>query len=189
MWRKASRYDSSLGSPSTWVMTITHRRAVDRVRSAQTAADREMQVARRETDRPFDDVSEQAAVRFEQWQVRQCLSTLMDSLALLNPTRSPASARLSSRSLRHPANCRPTARSSAVARKSLGIFGPAVLRLGGLVCRTRTLVRGGDVQSRLERVFSPLQKVDEAEREHRVLDLARLADVRHWAVLKRTSLR
>jgi len=76
VWRKASRYDSSLGSPSTWVMTIAHRRAVDRVRSAQTAADREVQVARREADRPFDDVSEQAAVRFEQRQVRRCLSTL-----------------------------------------------------------------------------------------------------------------
>jgi len=76
VWRKASRYDSSLGSPSTWVMTIAHRRAVDRVRSAQTAADREVQVARREADRPFDEVSEQAAVRFEQRQVRRCLSFL-----------------------------------------------------------------------------------------------------------------
>ncbi|HEX8869894.1 MAG TPA: ECF RNA polymerase sigma factor SigK [Lentzea sp.] len=76
VWRKASRYDSSLGGPSTWIMTITHRRAVDRVRSAQTAADREVQAAQREADRPFDDVSEQAATRFEQRQVRRCMTAL-----------------------------------------------------------------------------------------------------------------
>jgi len=46
--------------------------------------------------------------------------SIMDSLALLKPTRRSASVRLSSRSLRHPANCRPMARSSAVARKSFG---------------------------------------------------------------------
>ncbi|MEV6237465.1 ECF RNA polymerase sigma factor SigK [Lentzea sp. NPDC051838] len=76
VWRKASRYDPSLGSPTTWIMTITHRRAVDRVRSAQTTADREVQAAQREVARPFDEVSESADTRFEQRQVRRCLSTL-----------------------------------------------------------------------------------------------------------------
>ncbi|MFI6094346.1 ECF RNA polymerase sigma factor SigK [Lentzea sp. NPDC051213] len=76
VWRKASRYDASLGSTSAWIMTIAHRRAVDRVRSAQAAAGREDQAARREVATPFDEVSEQAAIRFEQRQVRRCLSTL-----------------------------------------------------------------------------------------------------------------
>ena len=29
VWRKAARYDSTLGKAKTWVMTIAHRRAVD----------------------------------------------------------------------------------------------------------------------------------------------------------------
>src|SRR5215510_13248953 len=33
VWRTASRFDPSRGSATTWVMTIAHRRAVDRVRS------------------------------------------------------------------------------------------------------------------------------------------------------------
>jgi RNA polymerase sigma-70 factor (ECF subfamily) len=30
VWRKAPRYSSSLGTVSVWILTITHRRAVDR---------------------------------------------------------------------------------------------------------------------------------------------------------------
>src|SRR3954469_1668357 len=32
VWRKAARFDSTLGKAKTWVMTIAHRRAVDAVR-------------------------------------------------------------------------------------------------------------------------------------------------------------
>ncbi|KJK43671.1 RNA polymerase sigma factor SigK [Lentzea aerocolonigenes] len=76
VWRKASRFDTALGSPSAWIMTIAHRRAVDRVRSAQAAGDRDVQAARLEVDTPFDNTSEQAASRLEQRQVRRCLSFL-----------------------------------------------------------------------------------------------------------------
>ncbi len=76
VWRKASRFDAALGSPSAWIMTIAHRRAVDRVRSAQAAGDREVEAARLEVHTPFDNTSEQVAGRFEQRQVRRCLSML-----------------------------------------------------------------------------------------------------------------
>lgn len=76
VWRKASRFDAALGSPSAWIMTIAHRRAVDRVRSAQAAGDREVEAARLEVGTPFDNTSEQVAGRLEQRQVRRCLSTL-----------------------------------------------------------------------------------------------------------------
>jgi RNA polymerase sigma-70 factor (ECF subfamily) len=78
VWRTAARYDPARGSASAWVMTMAHRRAVDRVRSAQAATRREDVAARRDVETPFDTVSEQVAARIEQRQVRRCLSTLTD---------------------------------------------------------------------------------------------------------------
>jgi RNA polymerase sigma-70 factor (ECF subfamily) len=78
LWRTATRYSPERGSVMTFAMTLAHRRAVDRVRSAQAAADREDHVGRRETARPFDEVAEQVTARFEQEQVRRCLSTLTE---------------------------------------------------------------------------------------------------------------
>jgi RNA polymerase sigma-70 factor, ECF subfamily len=40
VWRTAPRFDASRGSVGSWVTTIAHRRAVDRVRSEQSARDR-----------------------------------------------------------------------------------------------------------------------------------------------------
>ena len=41
LWRSAAKYSPERGSATTWAMTLAHRRAVDRVRSAQAAADRD----------------------------------------------------------------------------------------------------------------------------------------------------
>lgn len=40
LWRVAARHDSGRGSVTSWVATIAHRRAIDRVRSEQSARDR-----------------------------------------------------------------------------------------------------------------------------------------------------
>ncbi len=78
LWRTAARYAPERGSVLTFAMTLAHRRAVDRVRSAQAAADREQHVGRRDVSRPFDEVAEQVSARFEQEQLRRCLSSLTD---------------------------------------------------------------------------------------------------------------
>ncbi len=41
IWRLAPRFDASKGSVKSWMAAIAHRRAVDRVRSEQSARDRE----------------------------------------------------------------------------------------------------------------------------------------------------
>ncbi len=45
VWRTAARFRPERGSATNWVLTLAHRRAVDRVRSAQAAADREHRAA------------------------------------------------------------------------------------------------------------------------------------------------
>ncbi|WP_447001865.1 ECF RNA polymerase sigma factor SigK [Saccharothrix isguenensis] len=78
VWRTAARYDPQRGSALAWVMTMAHRRAVDRVRSAQAATRREDLAARRDVETPFDAVSEQVAARIERRQVQRCLSALTE---------------------------------------------------------------------------------------------------------------
>lgn len=40
VWRAAPRYERSAGSARAWILTVAHRRAVDRVRSEQAHTDR-----------------------------------------------------------------------------------------------------------------------------------------------------
>ena len=76
VWRTAGRYDPAKGSTASWVLTIAHRRAVDRVRSEQASTDRERRLATEEV--PYDDVVEEATARLERQQVRRCLQGLTD---------------------------------------------------------------------------------------------------------------
>ncbi|MFB6839882.1 ECF RNA polymerase sigma factor SigK [Streptomyces sp. NPDC056361] len=78
LWRQAGRYRSDAGSVTTWAATIAHRRAVDRVRSAQAATDREHAQAARDHHTAYDDVAEQVETRLESEQVRRCLRGLTE---------------------------------------------------------------------------------------------------------------
>ena len=76
VWRTASRFDPGRGSPTAWVFTIAHRRAVDRVRAEQASADRIMKAGVASVDLPYDAVADEVAVRLERQQVRHCLDDL-----------------------------------------------------------------------------------------------------------------
>lgn len=76
VWRGAARFDPAKGSAVSWMLTIAHRRAVDRVRSEQAASDRIRRAATSEV--AYDDVVEQATTRIERQQVRRCISGLTD---------------------------------------------------------------------------------------------------------------
>lgn len=77
VWRFATRFDPAKGSARTWVLTLTHRRAVDVVRSDAAASRREQRVAATQ-DTPYDTVLEEASNRLQGEQVRECLDTLTD---------------------------------------------------------------------------------------------------------------
>ncbi|THV27107.1 ECF RNA polymerase sigma factor SigK [Glycomyces paridis] len=78
VWRTATRFDERRGSANAWITTIAHRRAVDRVRSAQAAGDRERRAAAGAAETAYDSVAEAAANRLEHRQVRRCLQTLTE---------------------------------------------------------------------------------------------------------------
>jgi len=78
VWRTAAHFQPDKGSAMSWVMTFAHRRAVDRVRSAQAASDREQRAALLDQTPAFDEVTEAVEVRLEREQVRRCLRTLTE---------------------------------------------------------------------------------------------------------------
>jgi RNA polymerase sigma-70 factor, ECF subfamily len=78
VWRTAARFQPSRGSAMTWILTLAHRRAVDRVRSAQAATDRERRAALLEQTPAYDEVTEQVEARLEREQVRRCLRGLTE---------------------------------------------------------------------------------------------------------------
>lgn len=78
VWQTAARFESSRGSAVTWMLTMAHRRAIDRVRSAQSSRDRDTRVGLRELDRDYDQVAESAEVRLEHERVARALNRLTD---------------------------------------------------------------------------------------------------------------
>ncbi|MFD4314877.1 sigma-70 family RNA polymerase sigma factor [Streptomyces sp. NPDC058548] len=78
VWRTAARYEPARGSVLAWVLTLAHRRAVDRVRSEQAASNREKRVALLEQTAAYDEVVEQVEGRLEREQVRRCLRGLTE---------------------------------------------------------------------------------------------------------------
>jgi RNA polymerase sigma-70 factor (ECF subfamily) len=79
VWRSASRFDPGRGSARAWVMTIAHRRAVDRVRAEQAATER-AEKSTRESARvlPEKDVAEEVEGRLERQRLRRCLRGLTE---------------------------------------------------------------------------------------------------------------
>ena len=78
LWRTASRFDPARGTARSWIMTCAHRRAVDRVRSAESAARRDDLAGRRDQGRPYDEVVEQVETSLEREHVRRGLEALTD---------------------------------------------------------------------------------------------------------------
>ncbi|MFA9432746.1 ECF RNA polymerase sigma factor SigK [Egicoccus sp. AB-alg2] len=78
VWRTAARFDPDRGSAHTWILTMAHRRAIDRVRSEQASRDRTHRVGQGQQQREYDAVSEEVEVAFEHEQVRAALATLTD---------------------------------------------------------------------------------------------------------------
>ncbi|QBJ95462.1 sigma-70 family RNA polymerase sigma factor [Rhodococcus sp. ABRD24] len=78
VWKSATSYDPERGSPMSWLMTLAHRRAIDRVRSEQSHSDREVVYETTNRVDAFDQVTEEVQHRAERQAVLDCLQTLTD---------------------------------------------------------------------------------------------------------------
>ncbi|MFJ6086762.1 sigma-70 family RNA polymerase sigma factor [Streptomyces sp. NPDC092369] len=78
VWRTAPRYRQDRGTAINWILTLAHRRAVDRVRSVEAAAARDHKAALLDRTPDYDQVTEQVEARLEREQVRRCLRTLTE---------------------------------------------------------------------------------------------------------------
>ena len=77
LWLQAARYSPDRGSVMTWLITISRRRAIDRVRSVSSEVARAEKYA--SAVRPeVDDVWDRAAQRQDIERVRQGLRSLTD---------------------------------------------------------------------------------------------------------------
>ncbi|GGY51915.1 ECF RNA polymerase sigma factor SigK [Streptomyces omiyaensis] len=76
VWRTAGRFRPDLGTAKAWVLTLAHRRAVDRVRSVQASRDREVRAGMLSADRDFDQVAETVENSDERRRVHHCLKAL-----------------------------------------------------------------------------------------------------------------
>ncbi|WP_132993438.1 ECF RNA polymerase sigma factor SigK [Gordonia zhaorongruii] len=77
-WQHASEYDPARGSVISWMMTIAHRRSVDRVRSEELHRQRGSQYSTANTAVPPAPVTEPLEQREEAATLRQCLSRLTE---------------------------------------------------------------------------------------------------------------
>lgn len=76
VWRHASRYDARRGSVLSWILTIVHRRAVDRVRAAESASHRETEYENRSHPVGHDTTAEAVEASLDARRVHSALAGL-----------------------------------------------------------------------------------------------------------------
>lgn len=76
VWTEASRFDPRSGSARAWIMTLVHRRAVDRVRRDQADRQRGRTWGLGQLDTSHDSVAEVVELHAEHRRVRAALGAL-----------------------------------------------------------------------------------------------------------------
>lgn len=76
IWQQAAKFDANRGSGMAWVLTMAHRRAIDRIRASQKSHERDLRIGIRDMERDFDSVSESVEIRIENERVKRSMSRL-----------------------------------------------------------------------------------------------------------------
>jgi len=78
IWQNATRYEPGKGGAIAWMLTMTHRRAVDRIRASQASRDRDVRVGIRDYAPEFDSVAENVEVQIESERVKEAMTRLTE---------------------------------------------------------------------------------------------------------------
>ncbi|QWZ10490.1 sigma-70 family RNA polymerase sigma factor [Nocardioides panacis] len=76
VWQTAGRFDPLRGSGLSWLLTIAHRKAVDRVRHSESWRRRDTTAAQLGRRAPYDQTIESAIASLDAQTVRTALGTL-----------------------------------------------------------------------------------------------------------------
>jgi RNA polymerase sigma-70 factor, ECF subfamily len=79
VWQNAANFKPAAGSAMAWLLTLAHRRAVDRVRAEQAATQRDSRYGSIAAERDADVVADSAIIRDERRRVAECLGSLTDT--------------------------------------------------------------------------------------------------------------
>ncbi len=78
IWQNATRYEPGKGGALTWVLTMAHRRAVDRIRASQASRNRDLKIGVRDFVAEYDDVATTVEVTIESERVKEAMSQLTE---------------------------------------------------------------------------------------------------------------
>lgn len=79
LWQLAARFDPARGSAISWLLTLAHRRSVDRVRASQASKDRDLREGIKEFQASYDDVEDTAVLHDETNRVLSALERLSET--------------------------------------------------------------------------------------------------------------
>src|ERR1700693_818435 len=79
VWQNASNFNPAAGSAMAWLLTLAHRRAVDRVRAEQSARQRDSRYGSATAEPAAAVVADSAVIRDERRRVADCLDSLTDT--------------------------------------------------------------------------------------------------------------
>jgi RNA polymerase sigma-70 factor (ECF subfamily) len=78
IWQSAGRYEPNKGGATTWILTMAHRRAIDRIRASQSGRNRDLKIGIRDYDPGVDDVADSVEIRIENERVKKAMQQLTE---------------------------------------------------------------------------------------------------------------
>ncbi|KAA9083775.1 sigma-70 family RNA polymerase sigma factor [Microbacterium radiodurans] len=79
VWKDAASFDLAKGRPKSWILMLTHRRAVDCVRAVRAATDRDLADGARVAATPGADIIDELHLRRQVDELRLHMSTLSEA--------------------------------------------------------------------------------------------------------------
>lgn len=78
VWKASPQYSPQRGSAFGWLMTITHRKSVDRIRASQASRDRDLRIGIRDYEDEIESVEHEVEVTLESERVAIALGRLTE---------------------------------------------------------------------------------------------------------------